>query len=115
MNAGDILRLRNVRTYGADPRNYFEFTPDREKAKDLKRVFVCMLVGTEGFELVNRKGDQVMAPLNVERAMNKLGWWSEQQIEAALQRKNAKTNVIDRLRDWLNKQIEAQRKAREKK
>lgn len=107
MEPGEILRMRNIRVYGVDPRNYFEFTPDREKARDLKRVFVVMMLGTEGYEIVNRKGEKVMAQLDVELALNRMGWWSEQQIEKALPRTK---NVIDKLRSWLNKQLEAKRK-----
>jgi hypothetical protein len=75
MQPGHILRLRNVRVYGHDPRNWYEFRPDDEKTRSLKRVFVCVLLGTEGFELENKNGEQVMAPLNIERAMNQLGWF----------------------------------------
>lgn len=108
MEIGSLFRQRRIKAYGTHPRNFFEFVADQEQAKDLKRVFVTMLIGTEGFELVNKKGEQVMEPLDVERAMNTMGWWSEKQIEAALRRKGGRS-VVDRLHVWLNKKLKAQK------
>lgn len=117
MKDGDLVRVRNIRTYGADPRNYFEWRPDNEKARDLKRVFVCLVLGTEGYELVNRKGEQVMAPLDVHRALNRLGWWSEAQILESSGPK-AGPKLIDKMakteaRKKENRRQEAQKKAKE--
>lgn len=97
MQIGDIVRVRNIRTYGAFPGNYFEWRPDNEKARDLKRVFVCLVLGTEGFELINKKGKQVMAALNVHRALNRLGWWNEEQIEKASGPKSG-PRLVEKLR-----------------
>lgn len=104
MRPGDILRQRNIRVYGEDPRNYFEFVPDREKAKDLKRVFVMMLLGTEAFELLDSKGDQKMSPLNVDRSMNSLGWWHESQLREALGSTRG-ASVLKKVRDWSEKKL----------
>lgn len=81
MKPGDVVRLRNVRSYHADPRNWLEFRPDNHKDRASKRVFVCVVLGTEGFELVNKKGEKVMEPLNVEQAMNDLGWYKREEPE----------------------------------
>lgn len=102
MEKGHILRLRTVRDYGLNSRNYFEFVPDRERARDLKRVFVAIYLGTEAFEIEDKHGNQKMARLNVEREMNRLGWWSEEQMKDAL--KKSAPNTIERLRKWFNKQ-----------
>jgi len=103
MKNGDIIRVRNVRTYGSDPRNYFEWRPDNEKARDLKRVFVMLVLGTEGFELVNRKGERVMAPLDAELALNRLGWWSSDQIEKAAGKKSG-PKLLDKMAEIRQKQ-----------
>lgn len=83
MTPGDILRLRNMRVYNPDPRNYVEFTPDQERKASLKRVFVCLLLGTEGFEILDKTGKQVMEPLDAKKALNRLGWYSVDQLKAA--------------------------------
>ena len=76
---GDVLRLRNLRHYGADPRIQFDFVPDHEKKKELKKVFVCMLLGTEPLDMTTSEGES----LDLYNVLNRLGWWSEEQILAA--------------------------------
>jgi hypothetical protein len=92
MEAGDILRLRRVKTYGfGDDRNSFEFSPDCERSRKFQQVFVVMLLGREMRKLVKAPGstEVEMAPLDVDRACNGLGLWSEAQLVELLGAKRA--------------------------
>jgi hypothetical protein len=96
MEPGDILRLRRVRVYGfGDDRCYFEFSPDREKSRDLQRCFVVLLLGTEMRKLVKKAGSTeiVHTPLDVDRAYNGMGLWGENQIVELLGKKRGEAIV----------------------
>lgn len=84
MDRGSILRQRKIRTYGeSDCRNYFEFLPDSETRKDFQTVFVSLLLGKEHLKLTDKPGGKVvMEPLDITTALNELGWWSQEQLEA---------------------------------
>lgn len=103
MQPGDILRQRKIRTYGAqDCRNYFEFTPDLEKSKDTQRVFVTMLLGAEMMKLCDKPDGTGprFEPLDEMRALNALGYWSEEQLVEALGNKEAR-KLIKKLRPFV--------------
>lgn len=103
MQPGDILRQRKIRTYGAkDCRNYFEFSPDLERKKDFQRVFVSMLLGSEMMKLYDKPTDEepTCQPLDEVRALNALGYWSEQQLVEALGHKETLT-LLKKLRPFV--------------
>jgi len=103
MKIGELLRQRNVRTYGTgDCRNWFEFSADKERKKSLKRVFVTLLLGTEMMDLTEAE------PLDPARQLNGLGWWGEDQLIAALGKKKAEALV----HKMANKPSEKSAKAR---
>lgn len=83
MEPGRVLRLRNIRCYTDDGRSYFEYVPDKERTRDLKRVFVCMLMGTEQFSMT----DPPKQHLDTTKVLNKLVFWGEDQLKAALPEK----------------------------
>lgn len=108
MEPGDVIRQRNVRSYGVDPRNYVEFVPD--KAKDHKKMFVMLYLGTEHFQICDKKGNQVMAQLDVEQRLQYLGFWSEKFIEEALGPK-AGPKAVQKLCALATKKVEETREA----
>lgn len=83
MNIGDILRQRLIRSYYPNPDNFYEIAPDI-MAGGTAAVYVTMLLGVEDMRLLTSDGKRLGVPLNVEQAMNHLGWWSEHQIIEAL-------------------------------
>lgn len=91
MRAGDILRQKTIKIYQQDPRNYSEISPGRDKA------FVSLLLGLEDFQLFNAQGEPVGTSLDVEAALNKLGWWSESQITNYLGRSGKRS--MDKIRE----------------
>lgn len=74
MKPGDILRQRKIRTYftGSETRGYVEYVADQERIKANQKVFVSLLLGMEplGYD----------APLDEERVLNRMGWWSDKQF-----------------------------------
>lgn len=96
MNIGDILRQRLIRSYYPNPHNYYEIAPDM-MAGGSAAVYVTMLLGTEDMHLIASDGSELGVPLNIELAMNRLGWWSEHQIIDALGKTGNRT--MDRIRE----------------
>jgi len=93
MEPGAILRLRNLRAYGTDPRNFVEFRPDDHKAADLKKVFLVLYLGQEMMQIV-KKGRTAAAQMNPTRMLNLLGWFSGHQLDKA----KAPKKFLERLR-----------------
>lgn len=75
---GHILRLREIRNYGQDPRTWISYRPDNERSAARKQVFVAVLVGTEPYQLADDKGT-----LDVKAALNEMGWFNEDQLKKA--------------------------------
>lgn len=98
MNVGSILRQKIIRNYGPDPRNYYEATPNaREGAPNV--VFVTLLLGVEDLHLLTPDGKQIGKTLDIQKTLNRLGWWSEYQIKGALGRLGRR--AIDRIREFV--------------
>lgn len=80
MRPGDLVRLRNMRVYSADGRSTFEYVPDRERSAAYKKVFVCLLLGIEPFQLVDKNGKPKLKAMEPVKELNRLGWLSERQL-----------------------------------
>jgi hypothetical protein len=111
MEIGDIIRLREYKTYGSDGRSWAQFSANEKGVRDphLKRVFVCLLLGMEHQMLVNPKEpeDQV-DPLDVRHQLNAMGLWGEDQLKEVMGEK-AHVALVKKLRKFARAKQEDKR------
>jgi hypothetical protein len=113
MEIGDVIRIRDYKTYGSDGRSWAQFSANEKGVRDphLKRVFVCLLLGVEFQMLVNPKdptGTDTAEPLDVRHQLNALGLWGEDQLKEVLGKKES-DKIVKKLRKFARAKQEEKR------